>query len=200
MNWRRVNKERNSHIRALKKMRKNTPKGDYKSFFTYDILGYSDYADIYFVGKFQGKNVMYNATIKTLKLDAEDEIYCMVEDILEKLYPEKNKNTKDLINEFLNSEKNLDDNYLSKKEIRIKIEKEGIFVQPYFEVLKDYQFGVGLTLVIDSPIINAQIIVNCLEHFHKINISDFEKYLYGNIRKIDITEIKNNCSVTSLLM
>jgi hypothetical protein len=203
------NKQRNLQIRRFKKYLRHYPEANHKVFLSFDYLGYSDHCDCYFTGYFQKKKVLINAAFKTLRMEAYDKVYDMVDQAMDEKFPDHWKNLisfqrGDDPNEYFNrpEETRYKDWALQQKynweeeKIREDFLEKGIEVQPYIEVMPDYQFGVGLHGVFDCHIFPKKRIIEIIQLIKTVELNDFSNPVYfGEIKrfhKVDLEGIQHS--------
>jgi hypothetical protein len=209
MKTRILNKHRNKPIKVVNKLKTSYPEGNHKEFFTYDLLGYSDFCDCYFTGNFQNKQVLYNAAFTTLRLHAYNILEEEVDKQMDALYPQRFDNHKDWremgdINEWFNGPKenryydwSLQQQYNSaEEEIRQMVLKNGIEVQPYIEALPDYQFGIGLHGSFDCSVFEEAFLFEIIQLIRTQILSEYNRPLYFGEKQLisaaDIEQIQHS--------
>jgi hypothetical protein len=190
------NKERNLQISRFKKYKRQSPEADHKLFLSYDYLGYSDYCDCYFIGRFQKEKVLFNATFITLRLHAYDLAEELIDKAMDEKFPNRFDNfisfqRGDDINEYFNSpEENrykdwaLQQLYnMEEVGIRDSILGKGIEVQAFLEVLPEYQFGVGLHGAFDSNVFPEEKVIEFIQLINSIKMDQFSSPVYFGEKK-----------------
>jgi hypothetical protein len=214
MKIRIVNKKRNQFISSFKKLKQQFPEGNHKAFFTFDLLGYSYYCDCYFPGIFQQKKILFNAAFSTLRLHADDVVYDMVNDKMDELFPDRYENHFDWMeisdkNEWLNGpEENrykdwpLEQKYKKEEEkIRQSILESGVEVQPFIEVLPNYEFGVGLHGVFDCNTFEKQNLTEIINNIKTYQLLEYSSpVLIGNKRKLYAADLEQIERITPLII
>jgi hypothetical protein len=208
-----LNKRRNRFIHEYKKLKQRNPEGNHKTFFSFDYLGYSDFCDCYFMGTFKSKRVLFNASFHTLRLHVDDLAYDLTNDKMDELFPKWHenhiswgKNTN--LNEWFNEpEENhykdwpLEQFYNSEKEkIRQSIFEAGIEVQPFIEVLPDYEFGIGLSGTFNCTTFAKEYVGEIIDTIKTYTLSEYtEPIFFGEKKKFYVDDLKQIQHSTPLI-
>lgn len=128
-----------------------------------------EYAHFYFIGKFEGKAVVYDAVIYTLRLQHESELFELAEHRAAKHFPQYKKITYDE-DENGNLE-NLDpleeEIGLFMAEVIEELEEdEAVKVREHVDVDSNADFGVGLDVGLHREAITEQIINKFIKDFN----------------------------------
>ncbi|MBN2486479.1 MAG: hypothetical protein JXB34_10940 [Bacteroidales bacterium] len=214
MKTRVINKKRNRPINVITKLKHRHPEGNHKEFFTYDLLGYSDFCDCYFTGTFQNQRVLFNAAFTTLRLHAYNILGELVDKQMDERFPNRYDNHKDWkemgdINEWFNGpEENryknwpLQQKYNSEEdEIRQSILKDEIEVQPYIEVLPDYEFGVGIHGAFPCTTFEKPLLLEIIKLVRTQIISEYlQPVFFGEKQKFYSQDIEHIQHSTPLII
>lgn len=216
MKVRHANKVRNRAIKEFKKMMKKQSECVRSNFYSHDYIpeeGFNSYCDCYFIGKFQGKRVMFNATILSLKLHFADLLWDKVYEEANSTHPDYKELTKITFKSDIDSGIPTGSNFLDfdgpgwkrAKEIDDQITKRilannELTACPMIEVLPDYQFGIGITIVLDD-VLNETSIAKGIEMVNKtFRLSEYKKYFYGDYKSFTAKELEDNSSLVSLIV
>jgi len=129
-----------------------------------------DYVNFFFVGMFEGKEVIYDAVIYTLKLHYNSELYEMAEHKAAKNFPEfesiryKEDENGDL--EVLDDKEEEIGLYMA--EVIMELEEDGeVKVQEHVEVDKNIDFGIGLDVGLNVDEITEKVISKFVKEFNE---------------------------------
>jgi len=214
MKLRTINKKRNLQISTINKLKRRYPEGNHKEFFTYDVLGYSDFCDCYFTGTFQNKNVLFNAAFTTLRLQAYNVLDEQVDKLMDERFPNRYDNHFDWkelgdVNNWINGpEQNrykdwpLQQMYDKEEEsIRISLLEKGIEVIPYIEVLPGYEFGIGLHGSFHCTVFEKPLLLDIIRLVRSYNLTEYSQPIYfGEEQKFCASDIEKIQHSTPLII
>lgn len=129
----------------------------------------SDFANFYFLGKYQGRDVIYDAALFTLKLHHQSEMYEIAEHEAAKKFPEFKKINYE--EDEFGDIKTLDDLeediglFMSEKMIEME-EDESVKVQEFVEVDPNISYGIGLDAALNLDEINDSEIKKFIKEFN----------------------------------
>lgn len=153
-----------------------------KSFIYDDDDENSDeYAHFYFVGKFEGKDVIYDAVIYTLRLQHESELYEIAEHKAAKHFPEYKKiSYEEDENGNLESLDPLAEEIgLYMAEVIMELEEEeAVKVQEHVDVEANCEFGVSLDVGLHREKITEQVIAKFIKDYNEDALA-LDKTLYS---------------------
>ncbi len=126
----------------------------------------NEYAQFFFIGKFEGKEVIYDAAIYTLRLTYESELYEMAEEKLMKHYP----HYKTTIDDSTDG-KQEEEMGLLMAEFMMEIEEEEqLKVQEEIQIDEDFDFGVGLEASLNVDEVTPAVIERFVNEFNSNSI------------------------------
>jgi hypothetical protein len=156
----------------------------------------ASWADFFFIGEYKGKPVVWNACIETVQSDYIQKVQQMAQDIGYIRYPSDG----DLFDCMVRSEDNPDyfeykppNRERDEKRLRYVAEHEmeiydsgDVTIENYqIEVDEDYQYGVGLHIVVDEQRIKVEEIERFIREFNELGI---EGYLASkDVREVTFT-------------
>jgi hypothetical protein len=191
------NKLRNLHVSQYKKYRKHYTEARHKDFLSFDYLGYSDHCDCYFIGRFQKKNVLFNASFCTLRMHAYNLAFDQLEKAMDEKFPDRSDNfisfhKGDDLNEYFNrpEETRYKDWELQqafdKEEERMRdgLLNNGIEVQSYIEAIPGYQFGVGLYGAFDCTLFSSEKVLEIIDIMQTAELTDYSSPVYIGGKKV----------------
>ncbi|MDN3690563.1 hypothetical protein [Cyclobacterium jeungdonense] len=133
-----------------------------------------EYVNFYFIGKFEGKDVIYDAVLFTLKLHYQSEIYELAEHEAAKKFPDyhgisyeedENGNLKPLKTEeeevgwFIT-------------ELIMDMEEEGkVKVQEFVDIDTHHDYGIGLDASLNIETIDEQVIKKFITEFNNDSLT-----------------------------
>ena len=128
-----------------------------------------DFMNFYFIGKHEGKEVIYDAAIYTLKLQHSSEIYDLAEHKVAKKFP----NYKSIVYE---EDENGDIEPLNDQEEEIGLymtevmdeleEEEAVKVQEHIDVDLNLDYGIGLDIGLNVEKITSKVIEKFIREFN----------------------------------
>jgi len=140
-----------------------------------------EYAHFYFVGKFEGREVIYDAVIYTLRLQHESELYEIAEHRAAKHFPQYKKITyEEDENGNLEALDPLEEEIgLFMAEVILELEEEdSIKVKEHIEIDSNSEFGVSLDVGLQVEKITAKIIEKFIKDYNEDNLK-FDDTLYS---------------------
>jgi hypothetical protein len=128
-----------------------------------------EYAHFFFIGKYDGADVIYDAVLYTLRLQYESELFEIAEHRAAKHFPEYKKiSYEEDENGNLKTLDNLEEEIgLFMAEVIVSLEEEGgVQVQEHVEVDEHLDFGIGLDVGLHVEEINPAIITRFITQFN----------------------------------
>lgn len=146
-----------------------------------------EYVNFYFIGKYEGQEVIYDAVIYTLRLHYQSELYEIAEHKAAKRFPnfksvqyEEDENG-DL--KALNSEQEEIGLYMA--EIMMELEEEeAVKVQEHVELDPHLDFGVGLDAALNVQSIDEKVISRFVKQFNEGTLS-LDDTMYSFVEEED---------------
>src|SRR6187431_3302363 len=132
-----------------------------------------EYAHFYFVGKYEGKDVVYDAVIYTLRLQHESEMFEIAEHRAAKHFPQYKKITyEEDENGNLEALDPLEEEIgLYMAEVIMELEEEGsVKVKEHLEIDSNVEFGVSLDGCIHVEKITPKVIEKFIREFNEDTI------------------------------
>lgn len=128
-----------------------------------------DFMNFYFIGKYEGKEVVYDAAIYTLRLQHSSEIHELAEHKVAQKYPEfKSISYEEDENGDIAPLDDLDEEiglYLTEVMDELE-EEEAVKVQEHVDVDEHADFGIGLDIGLHVDAINSQVIDKFIKEFN----------------------------------
>lgn len=128
-----------------------------------------EYVNVYFIGKHEGKEVIYDAALYTLRLHHESEVFDIAEQKAAEQFPEYKK----LLNSVEEGEvvqlpeDQEEEVGLFMAEIIMELEEEGtIKVKEHIEIDTDAEFGISLDVALHLKEINESVIEDFIKKFN----------------------------------
>lgn len=128
-----------------------------------------EYVNFYFIGMFEGKEVVYDAVIYTLRLHYNSELYEIAEHKAAKYFPEfesiryKEDENGDL--EVLDDKEEEIGLYMA--EVIMELEEDGdIKVKEHVEIDPNIDFGVGIDVGLNVEEITSKVIANFVKQYN----------------------------------
>lgn len=128
-----------------------------------------EYVNFYFIGKFEGKEVIYDAALYTLRLHHSSELYEIAEHEAAKKFPnyhgisyeeDENGNLKPLNNDE-------EEVGLFITELIMEMEDdETVKVQEFVDLDTNHTYGLGLDAALNVEIITEKVIAKFIEEFN----------------------------------
>ena len=137
-----------------------------------------EYVNFMFIGKYKGKDVIYDAVIYTLRLSHHSELYEIAEKQTSEKYPEFNSMTYSVdengdLDELTEKEEEIG---LFMTELILELEDEGeVKVKEHVDIDASLEFGVGLDIGLN------------VDEVSSIVIADFVNNFNGDLLKLDDT-------------
>ncbi|MEL7004051.1 MAG: hypothetical protein AAFN93_15125 [Bacteroidota bacterium] len=128
-----------------------------------------EYANFYFIGMYEGREVLYDAALYTLKLHHTSEIYEIAEHRAAQHFPEFRRiKYEEDENGDLEALDDLEEEIgLFMAEVITELEDEGeVKVQEYIELDANLDFGVGLDVALNVDEINHQTISKFIKEYN----------------------------------
>ena len=164
-------------LKQLTKMKKRIASGG-KGFHTHQYIDNSGYVDFYFIGTYKGEEVIWNATLSTMRGEYYQKVHDMARDEAEGKFPypegaevftfEKieGRNCSRLINNY----PEITDKcmvYVAKRMMELLDSGEVFIERQRVEIDEDYEYGVGLHAYIDAvPGLNEEDVLKFIEDFN----------------------------------
>jgi hypothetical protein len=133
-----------------------------------------EYAHFYFVGKFEGKDVVYDTVIYTLRLQHESELYEIAEHRAAKHFPEYKKiSYEEDENGNLETLDPLEEEIgLFMAEVIMELEEdEAVKVQEHVDIDSNSEFGVSLDVGLHREKITSQVIERFIKDYNEDALS-----------------------------
>jgi hypothetical protein len=133
-----------------------------------------EYAHFYFVGKFEGKDVIYDTVIYTLRLQHESELYEIAEHRAAKHFPEYKKiSYEEDENGNLETLDPLEEEIgLFMAEVIMELEEdEAVKVQEHVDIDSNSEFGVSLDVGLHREKITPQVIERFIKDYNEDALS-----------------------------
>ncbi len=129
-----------------------------------------EYAHFYFLGKFEGKEVVYDAVIYTLRLQHESELFEIAEHRAAKHFPQYKKITyEEDENGNLETLDPLEEEIgLFMAEVIVELEEdESVKVKEHVEIDRNADFGIGLDIGLHTDKITEKVIEKFIKDFNE---------------------------------
>jgi hypothetical protein len=153
-----------------------------KSFiFDDDDESSEEYAHFFFVGKFEGKDVIYDTVIYTLRLQHESELYEIAEHRAAKHFPEYKKiSYEEDENGNLETLDPLEEEIgLYMAEVIMELEEdEAVKVQEHVDIDSNSEFGVSLDVGLHREEITSQVIERFIRDYNEDSLT-LDKTFYS---------------------
>jgi hypothetical protein len=140
-----------------------------------------EYAHFYFVGKFEGKDVIYDTVIYTLRLQHESELYEIAEHRAAKHFPQYKKiSYEEDENGNLETLDPLEEEIgLFMAEVIMELEEdEAVKVQEHVEVDSNGEFGISLDVGLHREKITPQVIERFIRDYNEDSLN-LDKTMYS---------------------
>jgi hypothetical protein len=127
-----------------------------------------EYAHFFFIGRHDGKEVIYDAALYTLRLKYESELFELAEEKVIEQYPQYNKIANDKDQNVGNAEQE-EEIGLYMAEVMLAIEaEEDVKVQEHvdIELDEDFEHGIGLEASINEQQITSALIERFVNNFN----------------------------------
>jgi hypothetical protein len=128
-----------------------------------------EFVNFYFIGKFEGKEVIYDAALYTLRLHHASEVYELAEHEAAKKFPnfkginyeeDENGNMKPLSSE----EEEI--GWFITEIIMDLEEEEAVKVQEFVDLDTNHDFGIGLDAALNVEEINEKVVAKFIQEFN----------------------------------
>jgi len=151
-----------------------------KNYIVADSEDNSDeYINFYFIGMYEGKEVVYDAVIYTLRLHYNSELYEIAEHKAAKFFPEfesiryKEDENGDL--EILDDKEEEIGLYMA--EVIMELEEDGeVKVREHVELDPNIDFGVGLDVGLHVDEVNEKVISQFVKDYNEDNVKLDDTY------------------------
>jgi hypothetical protein len=140
-----------------------------------------EYAHFYFVGKFEGKDVVYDTVIYTLRLQHESELYEIAEHRAAKHFPQYKKiSYEEDENGNLETLDPLEEEIgLFMAEVIMELEEdEAVKVQEHVDIDENGEFGVSMDVGLHREKISTQVIERFIRDYNEDSLA-LDKTLYS---------------------
>lgn len=140
-----------------------------------------EYAHFYFIGKFEGKDVVYDAVIYTLRLQHESELYEIAEHRAAKHFPEYKRITyeEDENGNLENLDPLEEEIGLYMAEVIMELEEEeAVKVKEHVDMDINAEFGISLDVGLHRDKVTPQVIEKFIRDFNEDTIS-LDETLYS---------------------
>jgi hypothetical protein len=144
------------------------------SFVASDENNNDEYAHFYFIGKYEGRDVVYDAVLYTLRLDHRSELYEVAEHRAAKHFPQFKKITyKEDENGNLQPLDELEEEIgLYMAEVILELEEEDqVKVKEHVEIDPNIDFGIGLDAGLNVEKITPGLIEKFIKDFNEDTLS-----------------------------
>lgn len=152
-----------------------------------------EYVNFFFIGKYDEKEVIYDAVIYTLRLHHSSEVYEIAEHRAAKRFPnykkinyQEDENGDLAALDFVEEEIGL---YMAEVIMELE-EEEAVKVQEHVEVDPYLDFGIGLDIGLNVDTINSQVIEKFIKDYNEGNLK-LDKTLYS-FQMEENEEYRNN--------
>lgn len=128
-----------------------------------------EYAHVFFIGKYDGADVIYDAVVYTLRLQHESELFEIAEHRAAKHFPEYKKiSYEEDENGNLKALDNLEEEIgLFMAEVIVSLEEEGeVQVKEHVDIDEHLDFGIGLDVGLHVEEINPAVITRFITQFN----------------------------------
>jgi hypothetical protein len=136
----------------------------------------AEYFHFHFIGKHEGRPVIYDAVLTTLRLEHESELYELAEERVAERYPQYKKieqSDQDIDQQEPNQEEEEMGLYLA--ETILEIQEEGtVKVKEYLDIDRGTDFGIGINASLQVDQITPLIIERFIADFNneKLELDD----------------------------
>jgi hypothetical protein len=139
-----------------------------------------EYAHFYFIGKYEGKDVIYDAVIYTLRLHHESEMYEIAEHRAAQHFPDYKKISyeEDENGNLETLDPLAEEIGLFMAEVIMELEEEGtVNVKEHVEIDTNAEFGIGLDVGLHRETITPQVIQRFIKDYNEDTLA-LDKTLY----------------------
>lgn len=151
-----------------------------------------EYVNFWFIGEFEGKEVIYDCVIYTLRLHYHSELYEIAEHKAAQRFPNfKNINYEEDENgdlKALNSEQEEIGLFMAETMMELE-EEEAVKVQEHVETDPHLDFGVGLDAALNVQVIDDKVITNFVKDFNSGKLQ-LDETMYTFVEEED-TEVEH---------
>ena len=140
-----------------------------------------EYVHFYFLGKYEGRDVLYDAVLYTLRLQHQSELYDLAEHRAAKHFPQYKKITyKEDENGNLQPLDGLEEEIgLFMAEVIMELEEEDqVKVKEHVEIDPNIDFGIGLDAGLNLEKITSKVIEKFIKDFNEDTLS-LDKTLFS---------------------
>ena len=140
-----------------------------------------EYAHFYFIGKYEGRDVLYDAVLYTLRLQHQSELYDLAEHKAANHFPQYKKITyKEDENGNLQPLDELEEEIgLYMAEVILELEEEDqVKVKEHVEIDANIDFGIGLDAGLNVEEVTPKVIEKFIKDFNEDTLS-LDKTLYS---------------------
>lgn len=151
------------------------------TFVTSDENNNDEYAHFYFIGKYEGRDVVHDAVLYTLRLDHQSELYEVAEHRAANHFPQYKKITyREDENGNLQPLDELEEEIgLFMAEVILELEEEDqVKVREHVEVDRNIDFGIGLDVGLNVEKVTPKVIEQFIKDFNEDTLS-LDKTLYS---------------------
>jgi hypothetical protein len=144
------------------------------AFITSDEDNNDEYAHFYFIGKYEGREVVYDTVLYTLRLDHQSELYEVAEHRAANHFPQYKKITyKEDENGNLQPLDELEEEIgLYMAEVIMELEEEDqVKVKEHVEIDPHIEFGIGLDTGLNVEKISSKVIEKFIKDFNEDTLS-----------------------------
>lgn len=155
--------------RIIEEYRSKIKAGSNSFLITDEDENTDEHAHFYFIGKYEGKEVIYDAVVYTLRLQHESELFEIAEHKAAQHFPEYKKITyQEDENGNLQTLDNLEEEIgLFMAEVILEMEEEGeVKVQEHVDVDDHLDFGIGLDVGLHVPEVTPGVIEKFIREFN----------------------------------
>lgn len=129
-----------------------------------------EYVNFYFIGKYEGREVIYDAVIYTLRLHHESELYEMAEHKAAQHFPKFKsiKYREDENGDYMALDDLEEEIGLYITEVMTELEEEGeVRVQEHLELDTNIDFGIGLNAGLNVDEVNPEVIKKFIKDYNE---------------------------------
>ena len=140
-----------------------------------------EYAHFYFVGKYEGRDVIYDAVLYTLRLQHQSELYDLAEQRAAKHFPQYKKITynEDEAGNLQPLGELEEEIGLFMAEVIMELEEEDqVKVREHVEIDANIDFGIGLDAGLNLEKITSKVIDKFIDDFNRDTLS-LDRTLYS---------------------
>jgi hypothetical protein len=168
-----MNKNEGFNPQKIKEFREEMKKAN-KPFLIIESEDNSDeYVNFYFIGKYEGKEVVYDAVIYTLRLFHQSELYEIAEHKAAKKFPsfKKIKYKEDENGDLVALDPLEEEIGLFITEVMLDLEEEeAVKVKEHVEIDPNIDFGIGLDVALNVEEVNDNVIRKFINDYNDANL------------------------------